>query len=291
MVKGKVNGNLGFTVSYSMAKDSKNKAAAWTLLSWLTGKAGMTLWMSKGLALPSRTDVKAIGGRAAFLAAGPFSHGWGFPNFSATYTIMNNDLQAVINGSMTTSPDAVRRGEVAEGLDGRSSIPSARRHGRAEGAARPLRRWRPRRRPRRQIPGPAAARSSARACARPAGATRSCCSRWPSSASSSSTRSSTRIYISFFEWGILGKVQGVGTAELPHPLPRPDLPEGDQEHVEYTVVVVPLEMALGLAMALVDQREDPRPGVLPLGASTSRRSSPRPRSPRSRSTSSTPTGC
>jgi multiple sugar transport system substrate-binding protein len=103
MVKGKVNGNLGFTVSYSMAKDSSHKAAAWTLLSWLTGKAGMTLWMSKGLALPSRTDVKAVGGRGAFLAAGPFSHGWGFPNFSATLTIMNNDLQAVINGSMSVN--------------------------------------------------------------------------------------------------------------------------------------------------------------------------------------------
>jgi multiple sugar transport system substrate-binding protein len=103
MVKGKVNGNLGFTVSYSLAAASKNKPAAWTLLSWLTGKKGMTLWMSKGLALPSRTDVKAIGGRKPFLVSGPFSHGWGFPNFSASITVMNNDLQAVINGSMTTA--------------------------------------------------------------------------------------------------------------------------------------------------------------------------------------------
>jgi multiple sugar transport system substrate-binding protein len=103
MVKGKVNGNLGFTVSYSMAKDSKNKQAAWTLLSWLTGKAGMSKWMSLGLALPSRSDVKAVGGRAPFLAAGPFSKGWGFPNFSATLTIMNNDLQGVIDGNKTTA--------------------------------------------------------------------------------------------------------------------------------------------------------------------------------------------
>ena len=101
MVQGKVPANLGFTVSYSLAKDSANKQAAWTLLSWLTGKVGMTLWMSKGLALPSRSDVKAVGGRAPFLVSGPVSRGWGFPNFSATYTIMNNDLQAVINGSMT----------------------------------------------------------------------------------------------------------------------------------------------------------------------------------------------
>jgi len=103
MVKGKANGNLGFTVSYSMAKDAKNKQAAWTLLSWLTGKVGMSKWMSLGLALPSRSDVKAVGGRAPFLAAGPFSRGWGFPNFSATLTIMNNDLQAVIDGNKTTA--------------------------------------------------------------------------------------------------------------------------------------------------------------------------------------------
>jgi multiple sugar transport system substrate-binding protein len=103
MVKGKVAANLGFTVSYSMAKDAKDKQAAWTLLSYLVGKQGMTQWMSHGLALPSRSDVKAVGGRKPFLAAGPVSRGWGFPNFDATYTIMNNDLQAVINGSMTTA--------------------------------------------------------------------------------------------------------------------------------------------------------------------------------------------
>jgi multiple sugar transport system substrate-binding protein len=103
MIKNKTGGNLGFTVSYSMSKDAKNKAAAWTLLSWLTSKTGMTQWTSLGLALPSRSDVKAIGGRQAFLAAAPFSKGWGFKNFSNAYTIMNNDLNAVIDGSKTTS--------------------------------------------------------------------------------------------------------------------------------------------------------------------------------------------
>jgi multiple sugar transport system substrate-binding protein len=102
MVKGKVNANLGFTVSYSLAKASKNKQAAWTLLSWLTSQKGMQLWMSKGFALPSRSDVKVPNGRQAFLSQGPVSRGWAFPNFDATYTIMNNDLQAVINGSMST---------------------------------------------------------------------------------------------------------------------------------------------------------------------------------------------
>jgi multiple sugar transport system substrate-binding protein len=101
MIKNKAGGNLGFTVSYSMAKDSQHKQAAWTLLSWLTGKQGMTQWTSLGLALPSRSDVKAIGGRKAFLNAAPDSRGWGFKNFSNVYTIMNNDLTAVIGGQKT----------------------------------------------------------------------------------------------------------------------------------------------------------------------------------------------
>ena len=102
MIGNKTGGNLGFTVSYSMAKDSQHKQAAWTLLSWLAGKQGMTQWTSLGLALPSRSDVKAIGGRTAFLKAAPYARGWGFKNFSNVYTVMNNDLTAVIGGTKTT---------------------------------------------------------------------------------------------------------------------------------------------------------------------------------------------
>jgi len=101
MVQQKTGGNLAFTVSYSMAKDAKDKPAAWTLLSWLTGPVGQKLWVSKGLALPSRSDVKAIGGRGAFLGQAKYARGWGFPNFSTAYTTMNNDLTAVISGSKT----------------------------------------------------------------------------------------------------------------------------------------------------------------------------------------------
>jgi multiple sugar transport system substrate-binding protein len=105
MVKGKKQGNLAFTTSYSISKSDQNKQAAWTLLSWLVSKRGQTIWMSKGLALPSRTDVKAVGGRKPFLAAAPFARGWGFGNpfFSNAYTTMNNDLSAVISGSKSTS--------------------------------------------------------------------------------------------------------------------------------------------------------------------------------------------
>jgi multiple sugar transport system substrate-binding protein len=115
MVKQKTGGNLAFTVSYSMAKDSSDKQAAWTLLSWLTGPQGMKLWVSKGLALPSRSDVKAIGGRGAFLGAAPYAHGWGFSNFTNAYTVMNNDLTAVINGGKTVQQMLA---EVAQALKG-----------------------------------------------------------------------------------------------------------------------------------------------------------------------------
>jgi len=103
MVKGKTNGNLAFTVSWSIAKSEKNKAAAWKLLSWLVGKQGEKIWMSKGLALSPRRDVPSIGGRKAFLAAAPYAHGWGFgnPNFAKANGVMNNDLSSVIDGKMT----------------------------------------------------------------------------------------------------------------------------------------------------------------------------------------------
>jgi multiple sugar transport system substrate-binding protein len=115
MIKQKTGGNLAFTVSYSMAKDSANKPAAWALLSWLAGPVGQKIWVSKGLALPSRSDVKAIGGRGAFLGQAPYAHGWGFNNFSNTYTIMNNDLTAVINGGKTVQQMLA---EVAASLKG-----------------------------------------------------------------------------------------------------------------------------------------------------------------------------
>jgi len=103
MVKNKSQGNLAFTVSWSIAQSNPNKAAAWKLLSWLVGKQGEKVWMSKGLALSPRSDVATIGGRKSFLAAAPFARGWGFgnPYFSHAYTVMGNDLNAVIAGSKT----------------------------------------------------------------------------------------------------------------------------------------------------------------------------------------------
>ncbi|TML23053.1 MAG: sugar ABC transporter permease [Actinobacteria bacterium] len=59
------------------------------------------------------------------------------------------------------------------------------------------------------------------------------------------------IYISFFEWGILGKVKGVGTQNYHTLYDDQIFRRAVKNTIEYTVVVVPLEMALGLLMALV----------------------------------------
>jgi multiple sugar transport system substrate-binding protein len=102
--KGKTRGNLGFTVSYSMSRFSANKPAAWTLLSFLTGKQGMKIWTSKGLALPARSDVKAVSGRASLLKQAGYSHPWQFaPGFAKVMDDAGSALQSVISGSKSVN--------------------------------------------------------------------------------------------------------------------------------------------------------------------------------------------
>ena len=97
--KGKTRGNLAFTVSYSMNRDSKNKAAAWELLKYLVGPKGMKKWTGLGLALPTRTDVKPVAGRTAFVRFPQFTHGWGNQvQFHKIWDAANNELTAVIQG-------------------------------------------------------------------------------------------------------------------------------------------------------------------------------------------------
>ena len=102
MGRGRQGGNLAFTVSYSIARDSKNKDAAWTLLTYLTGRRGMQIWTSKGLALPSRKDVKPVAGRASFLAQASVARPWQFaPGFARVMTVANNEFSAVFEGKQT----------------------------------------------------------------------------------------------------------------------------------------------------------------------------------------------
>jgi len=63
-------------------------------------------------------------------------------------------------------------------------------------------------------------------------------------------------YISFFHWGILGKTSpGTGTFNYSKVLHDPVFHTALKNIAEYTVVVVPLEMALGLGLALVINRQ------------------------------------
>ena len=59
------------------------------------------------------------------------------------------------------------------------------------------------------------------------------------------------VYISFFDWGILGKIESVGTQNYHDLYNDPVFRTAVSNTVKYAVVVVPLEMALGLSMALV----------------------------------------
>jgi len=107
MPKGKVKGTLAFTVSYSTSPASKNKDAAWTLISYLTGRTGMRLWTTKGLALPARSDVKVnfpAPSRKPLLAQAAYAHVWLWPaGWDKVWTVGNNELGAVLEGKQTVN--------------------------------------------------------------------------------------------------------------------------------------------------------------------------------------------
>src|SRR2546425_2202936 len=89
-------GNLAFTVAYSIAAAWQHKQAAWELLSYLTGREGMQLWTSGGLALPSRDDVAPAPGREVFLGEAPVSTVWQFgPGFGDVLNLANDELSSV----------------------------------------------------------------------------------------------------------------------------------------------------------------------------------------------------
>jgi multiple sugar transport system substrate-binding protein len=102
MVRNKVRGNLGFTAAYSVARQSRNKAAAFTLMRYLVGPVGMRIWTQNSGFLPSRTDVTAPTGRAVFLREAPWSRPWQFaPGFTRVVDTANNELTAAFEGKQT----------------------------------------------------------------------------------------------------------------------------------------------------------------------------------------------
>src|SRR4051812_43772435 len=59
------------------------------------------------------------------------------------------------------------------------------------------------------------------------------------------------VYISFFRWGIFGKQASAGTENYRKVLDDPVFHTALKNIAEYTLGVVPLEMALGLSLALI----------------------------------------
>jgi multiple sugar transport system substrate-binding protein len=104
MLRQKQGGNLAFTVSYSIGKASKNKAAAWRLLTFLTGPVGMRVWTGGGVALPSRNDVKVPPGTSALVKAAPSSRPWQFVSgFDRVVDLAGKELEKAFEGNQTVA--------------------------------------------------------------------------------------------------------------------------------------------------------------------------------------------
>lgn len=87
-------GTMVFTVAYVMNKQSQHKKAAWELISYLTGKAGMQKWTATGFALPTRKSVAQQLGydqdslRKSLVAGISYATPWQVGKYPAA--IMNN---------------------------------------------------------------------------------------------------------------------------------------------------------------------------------------------------------
>jgi multiple sugar transport system substrate-binding protein len=104
MLRQRAGGNLAFTVSYSIGKFSKNKAAAWKLLTFLAGPVGMRVWTGGGIALPSRSDVKAPPGTTALVNAAPSSRPWQFVSgFDRVVDLAGKELEKTFEGNQTVA--------------------------------------------------------------------------------------------------------------------------------------------------------------------------------------------
>jgi multiple sugar transport system substrate-binding protein len=102
MLRNKAQGNLAFTASYSIGKNSKNKEAGWKLLSFLVGKQGQGIWSKNSGFLAARSDVKAPPGRSNFVKAAPAARPWQFTaGFQKVIDLAGNELTATYEGKQT----------------------------------------------------------------------------------------------------------------------------------------------------------------------------------------------
>jgi multiple sugar transport system substrate-binding protein len=102
MIRNRQKGNLSFTVSYSMSRFSRNKAAGWRLLQFLTGPNGQRVWTQNSGFLPSRRDVKAPPGRANFIREASAARPWQFvKGFDRVLDLAGKELEKAFNGDQS----------------------------------------------------------------------------------------------------------------------------------------------------------------------------------------------
>ncbi|MCC6179248.1 MAG: extracellular solute-binding protein [Chloroflexi bacterium] len=104
--KGK--GTFAFTVAYGINARTQSPEAAWTLVNYLTGSAGMRKWTSLGLAMPARKSLEAdwiaqFPERRPFLEAGGYARPWqlGPGGQEINDKVATPVLQAVFAGTMS----------------------------------------------------------------------------------------------------------------------------------------------------------------------------------------------
>lgn len=68
-------GTMAYTVAYVMNRQSRQKQAAWKLITYLTSPQGMQAWTSQGLVLPSRRSLLQSLGYRQNLVYAPFAQG------------------------------------------------------------------------------------------------------------------------------------------------------------------------------------------------------------------------
>ncbi len=99
-------GTMAYTVAYVLNKDAKHKTAAWQVISYLTGKAGMKAWTNTGFALPTRKSIlKEFGQKpqyAPFVAGAASATVWqAGERLPKIFTSFNNQFISVMLGQQS----------------------------------------------------------------------------------------------------------------------------------------------------------------------------------------------
>ena len=149
MIQNEGRGNLGFTVSYSIAKDSKHKSPG-VHAARATSAARRACASGRRTSATCRRGATSAPptGAAMFLKEAPSTHAWQFaPGFSSVVDTANSELAGRLRGqgersrrrsrtSRTRPPKALRRAAARPELTGSAARPSAARGGSPSGGAR-----------------------------------------------------------------------------------------------------------------------------------------------------------